>query len=381
MVIVPHTHADTLCDPMIDRLKMDDEKHTSEAADASQLSGSEGDRESGPVTKGEWDVVDDVSGVFTQESVPKKRKVHMNDQECLDHSRTAKGALVLTNPEQVKTSSKDPNRGLYPRLPKCASHKLGSFVSAREMMDVGADNLLKASQSESLPYAGPVFPTKRGSPVKGRKNLDCTSQRNKVSNYFSAAPQPSLAPQDGGQNFGISSAQPHSQSPLKKTSKMYSPIKKVPGAETLYEVDLTASPLSSQSSPHSSQGSVDVVKVLFDSQQAAASSSQHPKAKKGKKREPKFNRDNTFLYSNDSIPGTSVSAPETLNDPYGLLGSGDNAVCLSSDEEEEPVNHFARLPVEVVENIFCYLPLMDLLLNVNRVCKNWNAVISNDRVA
>ncbi|PVD25065.1 hypothetical protein C0Q70_15563 [Pomacea canaliculata] len=56
---------------------------------------------------------------------------------------------------------------------------------------------------------------------------------------------------------------------------------------------------------------------------------------------------------------------------YGLLGE--------SKVEVEAVNYFQQLPLDVVENIFCRLPMLDLLLNTNRVCLYWNDVISNSK--
>ncbi|XP_077977682.1 F-box DNA helicase 1-like [Glandiceps talaboti] len=61
------------------------------------------------------------------------------------------------------------------------------------------------------------------------------------------------------------------------------------------------------------------------------------------------------------------SAPNT----YGLLGEEVNI------EEEEGEDYFGELPVEVIENIFSQLPMIDLCLNVNRVCQLWNGIISD----
>ncbi|XP_072027240.1 uncharacterized protein [Amphiura filiformis] len=48
----------------------------------------------------------------------KKRRIQMDSQQCLAHSRTNSGALPLTNPVVIKTSSKNVNQGLHPRQPK-----------------------------------------------------------------------------------------------------------------------------------------------------------------------------------------------------------------------------------------------------------------------
>ena len=65
---------------------------------------------------------------------------------------------------------------------------------------------------------------------------------------------------------------------------------------------------------------------------------------------------------------------------YGLVG-GD---ITESDYESEDFNYcgteFSQLPVEIMENIFCQLPIVDLMLNCVLVCRQWNNVISRDSV-
>jgi hypothetical protein len=72
-----------------------------------------------------------------------------------------------------------------------------------------------------------------------------------------------------------------------------------------------------------------------------------------------------------SIPTSSDS--EMFSDRYGLLGSG-------SEPCDPTINYFERLPVEVLETIFCQLPMLDLCLNSNRVCLAWSEVISSPKV-
>ena len=66
---------------------------------------------------------------------------------------------------------------------------------------------------------------------------------------------------------------------------------------------------------------------------------------------------------------------------YGLLGMGlDEYIDLRDDEDDDELNYFSKLPVEVIENILCRLPMPDLLLNVSLVCSQWNDIIAADRV-
>jgi len=41
---------------------------------------------------------------------------------------------------------------------------------------------------------------------------------------------------------------------------------------------------------------------------------------------------------------------------------------------------FAQLPVEILENIFCQLPIVDLMLNCALVCRQWYDIISRESV-
>ena len=53
---------------------------------------------------------------------------------------------------------------------------------------------------------------------------------------------------------------------------------------------------------------------------------------------------------------------------------------LRDDVDDEDVNSFSQLPVEVIENILCRLPTSDLLLNVSLVCSQWNDIIAAPKV-
>ncbi|KAJ7370009.1 F-box DNA helicase 1 [Desmophyllum pertusum] len=61
---------------------------------------------------------------------------------------------------------------------------------------------------------------------------------------------------------------------------------------------------------------------------------------------------------------------------FGLVGGGD--VSDSDDDDSQDSSLFARLPVEIMENIFCQLPIVDLMLNCALVCRQWYNIISRD---
>ncbi|XP_076469328.1 F-box DNA helicase 1-like isoform X1 [Babylonia areolata] len=68
-----------------------------------------------------------------------------------------------------------------------------------------------------------------------------------------------------------------------------------------------------------------------------------------------------------SVPSVRICVD--VGPTFGLLS--DSVV----DTVEE--NWFHRMPVEIVENIFCNLPMVELCHNVSRVCVNWNNIVSN----
>ena len=80
--------------------------------------------------------------------------------------------------------------------------------------------------------------------------------------------------------------------------------------------------------------------------------------------------DNDFLAV--SAPVAPVRLDVEVGRTYGLLN--DSKVTVTRE------NCFEKLPADVVENIFCSLPMLDLCLSVNRVCLTWNDIISNPKV-
>lgn len=73
---------------------------------------------------------------------------------------------------------------------------------------------------------------------------------------------------------------------------------------------------------------------------------------------------------------SDTSSPCKSVNTFGLLGEGG----MSDGEECDDVDLFSKLPIEVMENIFCRMPMMDLCQNINVVCKAWNEIISREKV-
>ncbi|KAK7503582.1 hypothetical protein BaRGS_00005121 [Batillaria attramentaria] len=224
-------------------------------------------------------------------------------------------------------------------------------------------------------------------------------------------------------------------------SKMYSPLKQV--SDHVYVISDEDSPRSSpeknssRSSLSSSRSSTSIsnasasssfVKRLFDGQKAAEEQSKSMKQRgrsdaktrnsksaasknfrkpesgvwngdiRGQKRKRDFLfgtersgaalstsslrlDDINFNDSDEDIqsgsgPSVSSSTPVLKREvevgrTFGLLGESKVKVLA--------VNYFEQLPVDVIENIFCRLPMLDLCLNMNLVCTAWNDIISNEK--
>ena len=69
----------------------------------------------GPVSDMTMHRHQEAEGNSAAEVSVKRRKIHMNVIECSRHSATETGGQPLKTPAITRTSSKDPNRGLYPR--------------------------------------------------------------------------------------------------------------------------------------------------------------------------------------------------------------------------------------------------------------------------
>ena len=301
----------------------------------------------------------------TQHEV-KKRKIHMDHIDCRDFT-DKEGGDRLKNPNSVSFSSKDPNRGLYPAVSrkKPGPAAMGSgFMTASDALNPKLPFLEASQAPSSKPPPQSSTSSKQDEEAtpswwkpKGTKSK-LPGQSNTLDKYCVKKTQASFSSSQTGYSSSQTSSSQSSSPSLSqgKTTKMYGAIRKVD--DSAHSIFYDGSPKKSQS----------VTKRLFDAQKGETSSQR----KKSKKAPPKFNRDNAFLYSNGSTEETKSTCT------FGLLG--EETIELSSDEEED-ICWFDYLPVEVMENILCRLPLMDLCLNVNTVCKRWNDIISNEKVS
>ena len=89
---------------------------------------------------------------------------------------------------------------------------------------------------------------------------------------------------------------------------------------------------------------------------------------------------------NNSISSQSTKQAKTKSSSsstFGLFG-GD---IIDSDEEADSQDFnqcstdLTHLPVEILENILCQLPIVDLMLNCALVCRQWYNIISKESVS
>lgn len=95
---------------------------------------------------------------------------------------------------------------------------------------------------------------------------------------------------------------------------------------------------------------------------------------------------NTVSLSKKSLlsskPVRQTKEQASAKSMFGLVGGSFSD--SDDDDDSQDLSHcesdFAQLPVEIMENIFCQLPIVDLMLNCALVCHQWYDIISRDSV-
>ena len=304
----------------------------------------------------------------------RSKRVHMDPQACMDFMASDDGAAALVDPTSIKKSSKDPHRGLYPRArPSKPRQNIDmGFVSASEMI------ASKSIHTPGRPHPHVVHDLQKP-PLASASGSLADSQAppkvNTLSNYFKKA---------------------ETAIRVKSPEKLDRSLPKLP-VDPEHIIDLTGEPSDSDKNVDHSKANeasqelddFDIESFFPNRQKTKNSWKQilgtcNPKTlksssirKQSKQSSSQLNKPkNPWLYET-STPTKSKSSSQhssRTQDKYGLLGSG------SYPKEEHP-DYFSMLPLEVIENIFCQLPIMDLCLNCTLVCQYWSDIIGNDRVS
>lgn len=364
----------------------------------------------------------------------KRKKIHMTEPQCFSYSRSEEGKSALSDPKDMsKTASRNIDYRLLPvdrprkrkrtcsienaslqagteksLQPSCVQAMLGpeGFTTASDMYNIVKKQAVVHSPSTVSSAASTIRSETKPKVNKKSSLINQTS----IMDFMKARSSQEKAENGDIISESFINADHKEIDRRPKRTVMYSPIKKVGGA--IYISDSpSSSPSSSQGSVQSAQSSLQdnaVVKQLFAAQKHIDSlpknkkPSQMRSATKSKyldKRQILSKSESVIVndQENDSFDMnlafdsdhdvddmcdstcTSISRMNNSSDKdkYGLLGSGS----FPSELDKTGVNFFEMLPPEVLENIFCQLPMLDLCLNSNRVCSAWNDIIANEKVS
>ncbi|XP_070559585.1 F-box DNA helicase 1-like [Ptychodera flava] len=367
----------------------------------------------------------------------KRKKLEMSSSECLRRSSTAEGTAPLTSPLSVQKTSRDVNRGLYPRnsrknhssnptltklKPRNRQSKL-TAVTSSQFKHSGSTFATQSSQNGSETALSKTLPGQR-TPTKEMVTSNATIQCKK--SWSRSQPRPSSSPSSSSFQFQRSVSMPSMQA-SSDCGRVVSP-NTLPNQST--PTKLQASPkatllspkswsksrpsasVSDQSPGSSHKGPVRSIQAEFDrvassspslekqtnQMSKAANSStcdndianaerttnQATNSQLGQTSDKDGSDPNLLAFENDAemeeLMATQImmenefddeSEQDAMPNTFGLLGEE------MQIEEEEEKNYFEDLPPEVIENIFSQLPMIDLCLNVNRVCRQWNDIISD----
>ena len=335
----------------------------------------------------------------------KRRKIHMSEADCFSYTSSEDGGVALSHPKDLtRNSSVDVNSKLQPvhrkrKKQQCefnsvdgsfGHNRLGDipnsqgFVSAKNMY-----NIAGKSVTGSLSKRTKNSP---GKPVLSKKGI--LANQSSILSFISSSSSTLSSSTDESNSTCTKFKDLNADNELvskPKRTVMYSPIKRLGETGTIYISDTSpsSSPISSQGSSNSVSIMKDnaVVKQLFEAQKHMDGI---PRTKPSKSKSATRSKFITRKSENTKSEPTVLNSLETDSfdlsgafnsdleeaerDKYGLLGSG-NYPCGKCGE-----NYFEQLPPEVLENIFCQLPMLDLCLNSNRVCLSWNNIIANEKV-
>ena len=347
----------------------------------------------GPVSDMTMHRLQEAEGNSGAEVSVKRRKIHMKVIECSRHSATENGGQALKTPALTKTSSKDPNRGLYPRertsrLKLNKSTAAPSFVSAKDVLHQTIKHVHSQDQAINKPAAysepskcSPVpetiprtLPSSRNAKSRNRK---LPAQSNSLLNYFkqksdnerTVSSSPESSPVKINIKLRTVSSQQHS---LQQFGFNQSPVN-TPTSDSITSQHMSNPVMNSvrkqifQNTDMSSRIGINANQIA--SGMASANLHQCNKTDLG------------VDTRNSGLVSQNPSVDTSCEDTYGLLGMGlDECIDLRDDDDDDDLNYFSQLPVEVIENILCRLPTSDLLLNVSLVCSQWNDIIAAPKV-
>lgn len=279
-----------------------------------------------------------------------KRLLRLDFVDCQALSASDEGAAALVDPGSVKKSSKDPNRGLYPRPGRSAAggdssaHPLPTFQSASSLLRSN-----RAGEASSSRFV------KNGTPY-GQALVaadDSSEDRNRA---VRPGPSRSSFADCGGSAARI-------------------PLPTFNSASSLLHSNHAAAADKATSNRGRRQKTQDN-KITGYFRAAAPRKrrrSESPPAASPAEEEYAGGEGMQLL---NQLPGLgpadwgdSSSDSVVITEVFGLLPAETKA--------EETADPFEALPVELLETVLAHVGLQDLLLSCSRVCVRWNQVIRN----
>jgi len=210
------------------------------------------------------------------------------------------------------------------------------FVSARKYMNPAGSvvsEMLEYAETNPLSVTCPSSQSSQAARPKKKSKSRLPVQKNSLDNYFQRqASQLPRTPENS----------PH------KTTIISSPLLKVAGSDAIYYC------ISSSSQDSNSRSQPDVCSGINVS---------------------------------NCVPVNYTAAPkkDLSDDMFGMFGFSDSTlIAIDNDsdfDDEVKPEYISKFPVEVLTNVLCRLPFIDLCLNINRVCLKWRNIISSAEVS
>ncbi|XP_019645849.1 PREDICTED: F-box DNA helicase 1-like [Branchiostoma belcheri] len=356
----------------------------------------------------------------------KRRKITMDPGACLEYSNSEVGANPLKNPLLVKKSSKNINEILMPRKPRDNKNgkkvpttssgrvftrfrKASTFTSTQSQGVAGANlamnNRMKDSKMDDFfirdnkdnsrnPSKNPCTssPDKSTHNSKGQNFKRTWTGTQKASTSSTITTETCLRTPTKTSNiaaFSMSSPSSSSQktSPGAHRVSPGSRVFKWPPKKSSQSVPITTSPDTTTHifvcSPD--RGHVRSSGALsWTSSSSSQISQAQPASKEGEQQQSSLDDSelDTLLANYNMDQCTSQQRTSTDNsNKFGLFGVSSSCHGNdddSSDGEDSRPNPFEMLPDELLENIFCQMPMLDLCLHLSLVCQRWRELIQRE---
>lgn len=285
-----------------------------------------------------------------------KRSLRLDFVDCQALSASDEGAAALVDPGRVKKSSKDPNRGLYPRPSRsasagdCSAHPMPTFQTASSLLRSNRAREACSSQNGTPDGQARLQASGDGSPApvvpKGRSEDPGPSRSAPDCGGSAARPMPTF------QSASLLRRSNHAadNAPSNRRRRHETQDNKITGY-------FRAAPQRKRQRYSESTESSDSPEEEFVGEVPRLPSKLPVSVP------PVDWGDSDSSSSSDSVVITEV---------FGLLPAP-----TKKKEEPKLEDPFGRLPVELLETVLAHVGLQDLLLVCTRVCVRWNEVIRN----